>query len=145
MHELIVVRFPSAEITPRITDAIQRLHADNGTKIYQAFVVAKDLRGKVSTREIVKRKHGATMAGGLIGGLAGLPFGPLAMAIGAVGGAIVGYSAELLHEGDATELVQKISRDLTTGQAFAVVEVAEGGLEQFAAHVERSGGTVLRK
>jgi uncharacterized membrane protein len=145
MHALIIVKFPNAEITRRITDAIQRLDADDGTKIYQAFVVAKDPSGNVSTREIVKRGHGATTAGGLIGGLAGLPFGPLAMTIGAAGGALVGYSAELLHEGDAARLVQKASRDLAAGRAAAVVEVAKDGLKGFTARMERIGGTVLRK
>jgi len=145
MHELVVVKFPEAETTRRIADTIQGLHADGSTKIYQAFVIAKDPSGDLSRREIVKRGHGATTAGGLIGGLAGLPFGPLAMTIGAVGGALVGYSAELLHEGDATELVQKVSRDLSAGQALAVVEVGKDGLTEFTARMERIGGTVLRK
>jgi uncharacterized membrane protein len=145
MHELVAVTLPDAEIARGIIDAIQRLHADDGTKIYQAFVVAKDPSGSLSTREIVKRGHGATTAGGLIGGLAGLPFGPLAMTIGATGGAIIGYSAELLHEGDAARLVQKLSRDLAAGRTVAVVEVATDGLKGFTACMERIGGTVLRK
>jgi uncharacterized membrane protein len=145
MHELVIVTFPNGEITRRITGAIQRAHADDSTKIYQAFVVSKDPSGDLSTREVVKRGHGATTAGGLIGGLAGLPFGPVAMTIGALGGAIVGYSAELLHEGDAIELIQKVSRDLAAGRAVAVVEMSKVGLKEFTERVERSGGTVVRK
>jgi uncharacterized membrane protein len=98
----------------------------------------------VSTREVIKRRHATTAAGALIGGLAGLPFGPLAMAIGAGCGVIFGYSAELLHEGDVSELMQKVSRELAPGQAAAVVEIAKEGSEVFAARMEQIGGTVLR-
>jgi uncharacterized membrane protein len=145
MHELVAVTFPDASITQRATDAIQKLQAEGNIKIYRAFVVAKDPSGKLSTREVTKRGHGATAAGALIGGLAGLPFGPLAITIGASGGALIGYSAELLHEGDAADLVQKTSRDLAHGSAVAVVEIAVQGLKGFTTLMERIGGTVLRK
>jgi uncharacterized membrane protein len=141
---LVAVTFPDAVIR-RATHAIQELQAEGSVKIYRAVVVAKDLSGKLSTRDVTKRGHGATAAGTLIGGLAALPFGPLAMTIGAAGGALVGYSAELLHEGDAAELVQTTSRDLAPGRAVVVVEIAEAGLKRFTARMERIGGTVLRK
>ncbi len=145
MHELVAVTFPNAGITQPATDAIQKLQAEGGIKIYRAFVVAKDPSGKLSTREVTKRGHGTTAAGALIGGLAGFPFGPLAMTIGAAGGALIGYSAELLHEGDAADLVQTTSRDLAPGRVAAVVEIAEEGLKAFTTRMERIGGTVLRK
>jgi uncharacterized membrane protein len=144
MHELVAVTFPDASITQRATDAIQKLQAEGNIKIYRAFVVAKDPSGKLSTREVTKRGHGATAAGALIGGLAGLPFGPLAMAILAAGGASIGYSAELLHEGDAAKFVQKTSRDLAPGEAAFVAEIAQDGVKGFATLMGRLGGTVIR-
>ena len=101
--------------------------------------------GKLLIQEVIKRGHDATAVGAFIGALAGLPFGPLAMAIGAVAGALIGHSAELLHEGDAAKFAQQASRDLPLGTAMAVAEIAEDGLTGFATLMERIGGTVLRK
>jgi uncharacterized membrane protein len=145
MHEFVVVTFPDAAMTRQGTDAIKRLHAEGSIKIYGASVVARDPSGNLSIQGVAKRRHDATVAGALIGGLAGLPFGPLAMTIGAVGGVLIGYSAELLHQGDAAELVQKISRSVDPGKAVVVVEIAKDGLIGFAAVMERMGGTVVRK
>jgi uncharacterized membrane protein len=145
MHELVAVTFPDASITHRATEALQKLQAEGSIKIYRAFVVAKGPSGKLFTREVIKRGHGATTAGALIGGLAGLPFGPLAITIGAAGGALIGYSAELLHEGDAADLVQTTSRDLAHGSAVAVVEISAQSLKGFTTLMEQIGGTVLCK
>jgi uncharacterized membrane protein len=145
MHELVSVAFPDITITQQATEAIQSLHAESSIKIYRAFVLVRDPSGKLSTREIIKRGHGATAVGALIGGLAGLPLGPPAMAIGAVGFAIIGYSAELLHEHDARELLLKVSRDTVSGRSAAVVEIAKDGVNAFAERMEWIGGIVSRK
>jgi uncharacterized membrane protein len=145
MHEFAIVTFPDAAVTRQGADLIKRLRAEGSTKIYGAVVVARDQSGKLSMQEVTKRGHGATVAGALIGGLAGLPFGPLAMTIGAAGGALIGHSAEVLHEGDAAEFIQKISRDVDPGKAVVVVEIAKDGLIGFAELMKRMGGTVVRK
>jgi uncharacterized membrane protein len=145
MHAFIVVTFPDAAMIRPGTDAIKKLHAEGSIKIYGAVVVARGPSGKPFIQEVIKRGHDATVGGAFIGGLAGLPFGSLAMAIGAVAGALIGHSAELLHEGDAAKFVQQASRDLPPGTAMTVAEIAEDGLTGFAALMERIGGTVLHK
>ena len=145
MGAFVVVAFPNVAMTRQVIDAIKRMRAEGSIKVYAAVVVARDPTGKLSIEEVTKRGHGATAVGALIGSLAALPFGPLAMTIGAAGGALIGYSAELLHEGDAAELVQKTSRDLARGEAAVLLEIAEDGLIQFSALMERFGGIVLRK
>ena len=145
MGAFVVVAFPNVAMTRQVIDAIKRMRAEGSIKVYAAVVVARDPTGKLSIEEVTKRGHGATAVGALIGSLAALPFGPLAMTIGAAGGALIGYSAELLHEGDAAELVQKTSRDLARGEAAVLLEIAEDGLIRFSALMERFGGIVLRK
>jgi uncharacterized membrane protein len=144
MHEFVVVVFPDAAMTRRASDAIKKLHWEGRIKMYGAALVARDSAGKLSTQQVIKRGHAATAVGALIGGLAGLPFGPLAMAILAAGGASIGYSAELLHEGDAAKFVQKTSRDLAPGEAVFVAEIAQDGVKGFATLMGRLGGTVIR-
>jgi uncharacterized membrane protein len=145
MRKFVAVTFPDAAMTRLGTDAIKRLRAEGSIKIYGAVVVARDPTGKPLIQEVIKRGHDATVVGAFIGALAGLPFGPFAMAIGAVAGASIGHSAELLHEDDAAKFVQQASRDLPPGTAMAVAEIAEDGLTGFATLMERIGGTVLRK
>jgi uncharacterized membrane protein len=145
MHEFVVVTFPDAAMARQGTDAIKKLHANGRVKIYGAVLVARGSSGKLSIQEVTKKGHRTTAVGALIGGLAGLPFGPLAIAIGAVAGALIGHSAELLHEDDAAKFVQQASRDLTPGKVMAAAEIAEDGLSLFTALMERLGGTVLRK
>ena len=53
-------------------------------------VVARDLDGKISVKDITEEGHGTIGAGALIGGLAGLAAGPLGAAIGAGAGALLG-------------------------------------------------------
>jgi uncharacterized membrane protein len=145
MHEFVVVTFPDAATSRDGSDAIRKLHSKGRVEIYAAVLVARDPNGKVSIEDVTKRGHRTTAAGAFIGALAGLPFGPLAMAIGAVAGALLGHSAELLHEDDAAKFIRDASRDLNPGKAMAVAEIAEDGLTPFTAVMEQLGGTVLRK
>jgi uncharacterized membrane protein len=145
MHEFVIVTFPDAATSRAGSDAIRKLRAKGRVKIYASVLIARDPNGKVSIQDVIKRGHRTTAAGAFIGALAGLPFGPLAIAIGAVAGALLGHSAELLHEDDAAKFVRDVSRDLSVGKTMVVAEVAEDDLISFMAVMERLGGTVLRK
>ena len=85
-----------------------------------------------------------TAAAALIGGLAGLSGGPLGALMGAVGGALIGVSAELTGNGEGTKLVARISKELAPGNAAVVASIAEEGLSSFEKRM-RWGGTIQRK
>jgi uncharacterized membrane protein len=141
MHEFVAVRFPDAATSRHGSDAIRELRA----KVYAAVLVARDPNGKLSIQDVTKRGHRTAAAGAFIGALAGLPFGPLAIAIGGVAGALLGHSAELLHDDDAAKFVREASRDLSLGKTMVVAEIAEDDLIPFMRLMERLGGTVFRK
>ena len=128
-------------VRPAIS-AIKELHDEGRIKIYPAMLATRDPGGGLSIEEVTKRGHGATAAGALIGGLAGFALDPIAMMLGAAGGAIVGYAAEVLHEREAAEFVKKTSGNLPPGSASAVVEIAERDATEFARSME-SFGTVF--
>ena len=96
-------------------------------------------------QEITKEGLGGTAVGALIGGLAGLPLGPLAVTVGAAGGALIGNSADLLNQGDEAEFAEKISHELAPGKSAVVAEVDDDGVIAFEALMELIGGTVIRK
>lgn len=141
---LIVVTFPDAAAIDRGVNALKMMRGGS-VKLYASAVVARDESGRLSVEEITKRGHGGTTVGALIGGLAGLPLGPLAMTIGAAGGALIGISADLLNNGDDDAFALKISRELDLGSAVIVADVAEDGLVPFEALMKAAGGTVVRK
>jgi uncharacterized membrane protein len=125
-------------VRPAIS-AIKELHDEGRIKIYPAMLATRDPRGELSIEEVTKRGHGATAAGALIGGLAGFALDPIAMMLGAAGGAIVGYAAEVLHEREAAEFVEKTSGNLPPGSASAIVEIAERDATEFARSMEPFG------
>jgi len=137
--KFIVVTFSHAAMTRPAISTIKELHAEGRTKIYAAVLATRDPKGELSIEEVTKRGHGATAAGALIGGLAGFALDPIAMMLGAAGGAILGYAAEVLHEREAAWFVEKTSGNLRPGSASAVVEIAERDATEFARLMESFG------
>jgi len=135
----IVATFSDAAMARPVVSAIKELHAEGKIKIYAAVLATRDPRGELSIEEVTKRGHGATAAGAFIGGLAGFALDPIAMMLGAAGGAIVGYTAEVLHEREAAAFVEKTTGSLPPGSASAVVEIAEGDVAKFARSMEPFG------
>lgn len=145
MHKLAIMSFPDATLAREASSAIKALQAKGKMTIYRAVVVARDPRGEIFLQEIARRRHGAASAGALIGGLAGFALDPLAMIIGAAGGAILGHTAKILHDHEAAKILQKISENLRPGKAAALVEIEDSDLIKFAATMEPFGGVVLHE
>ncbi|MGC2461357.1 MAG: DUF1269 domain-containing protein [Steroidobacteraceae bacterium] len=145
MSKLVVVMFSDAAMTHKVIGALKKLRAERTIRLYASTVVARDASGKLSVQEVTKEGLGGTAVGALIGALAGLPLGPLAVTIGAAGGALIGGSADLTQEGADTEFVEKVSRELAPGKAAVVAEVDDDGSVAFEALMKSLGGTVVRK
>jgi len=145
MGEFVVVTFDDSAMLHQATEALKKLHSEGSNKGYASAVVAKDPSGELSVGHVTKEGHGGTAVGALIGGLAGLPAGPLAVTIGAAGGALIGNSADLINQRAEGEIADKISRELAPGKAAIVAEIDEDGLISFEALMEAIGGTVVRK
>ena len=145
MGEFVVVTFDDSAMLHQATEALKKLHSEGSNKGYASAVVAKDPSGELSVGHVTKEGHGGTAVGALIGGLAGLPAGPLAVTIGAAGGAFIGNSADLINQRAEGEIADKISRELAPGKAAIVAEIDEDGLISFEALMEAIGGTVVRK
>ncbi len=96
-------------------------------------------------REITNEGLGGTAVGALIGGLAGLPAGPLAVTILAATGAAIGNAADLINQHDDVAFEDKISRELAPGRAVVVAEVADEGAMAFQALMQAIDGAVIRE
>ncbi len=104
-------------------------------------VVARDLDGKISVKDITEEGHGTIGAGALIGGLAGLAAGPLGAAIGAGAGALFGWSAELVNEEAVTEFADKHLGGLAPGRRAIIAEVAKDLASTFENLMAANAGT----
>ena len=142
MSTFIVVNFPDAAMVHQATGAIKKIHAERSVKVYASAVVARDSAGKLTVQEVIKQGFGGTAAGALIGGLAGMPLGPLAVTLGAAGGAIFGVSADLVNESDDDKCIEKIARELEPGKAVVVAEVADDEATSFKSLMGAVGGIV---
>ena len=86
--------------------------AAKGVEVHASAIISKGSDSKLSVLEDSYDGFRVTAAAALIGGLAGLSGGPLGALMGAVGGALIGVSAELTENGERTKLVARISKEL---------------------------------
>ena len=143
MSKLVIVNFPVEGQTRHGIGAIKKMHAEGSVKLYASAVVTKDSGGKLSVQEITNEGLGGTAVGALIGGLAGLAAGPLAVTIGAAGGALIGSTADRINHRAEGEFADKISRELARGKTAIVAEIAEDGVAPLKGLMEAIGGTVI--
>jgi len=143
MSKFVVAIFPDETKINRGTSVLKELHANGSVKLYASSVVTKDSGGKLSAQEITNEGLGGTAVGALIGGLAGLPAGPLMATIGAAGGALIGSAADRIGHRGEEELADKIASELAPGKAAIVAKVDEDGVISLKTLMKAIGGTVI--
>jgi uncharacterized membrane protein len=124
-------------------EALKKLHSERTIKMRGSAVVTKSAEGKLSVQEITKEGHGGTLVAALIGALAGLAVGPVAAAITATGGAVIGNAADLSAEDDFNEFANNVADNVVRGGAATVADVAEDGVTTIKTVMQGLGGTVL--
>jgi outer membrane lipoprotein SlyB len=142
--KLVVVTFPDeAKLDQAIGAILTALTERRDITVYRLATVTRGLDGKISVQDLSEESHGTVGAGALIGGLSGLvAAGPLAAAVGAAAGAILGWSAELVSEEAVTEFSAKDGGELPLGRRAIVAEVANEATPPFDALMAANGGTV---
>ena len=142
MHRFGVAVFPDEIAASNGSCALKEL-IEHGTSV-DTFVVVKSADGTISVLDRSRGDSHATAIAAMIGGLAGLPAGPLTAAIGAVGGALIGFSAEMaVCEADARFLNQ-ISHELAPGKAAIFADLEDHNFPLFDATMKEFGGTLIR-
>ncbi len=145
MSKLIVVSFSDDASIDEAIRALKKMQEERSIRLNASAIVARDTDGKLRAQVITHERHGATAIGALIGGLAGLPAGPLGAAIGAAGGALIGGSAEFINQRADSECADRISRELMPGKSAVVADVDEDGAAAFEARMQAIGGAVQRQ
>jgi uncharacterized membrane protein len=144
MSKTVAAIFPDIAKAREGNLVLRKLGAE-GIAVHTSAIVFKNSDSKLSVLDAAYDGSHVTAVAALIGGLAGLPGGPLAAAIGAAGGALIGISAELTEKGAGKELVKRISDKLAPGNAAVVADIAEEGMSSFETRMSTMGGTFLRQ
>jgi uncharacterized membrane protein len=142
MHRFDVAVFPDEKAASNASCALKEL-IEHGTTV-DTFVVVKRADGKILVLDRSDGESHATAIAAMIGGLAGLPAGPLAAAMGAAGGALIGLSAEMTDRGVDARFLNKISHKLAPGKAAIFADLEDHNVPLFDATMKEFGGVVIR-
>jgi uncharacterized membrane protein len=142
MPKFGIAVFPDERAASDGSRALKEL-IEHGTTVDASVVVVKHANGNISVLDRSGKESHATAIAAMIAGLAGLPAGPLAVAMGAVGGALIGISAELTDRGVNARFLTKISHELAPGKAAIIADLEDDGWPSFDARMKEFGGTVI--
>jgi uncharacterized membrane protein len=142
MRKFGVAVFPDERTASNGSRALKEL-IERGTTVDASVVVVKHANGNISVLDRSGKESHATAIVAMIGGLAGLPAGPLAVAMGAAGGALIGFSAVLTDRGVDARFLTKISHELAPGKAAIIADLEDDSWPLFDARMKEFGGTVI--
>jgi uncharacterized membrane protein len=124
MSNLLVITFDNAEEAGKVLETLRSVQRSDLIGLDDSAVVVKDEEGKVHVKNEMDRgvKIGA-VGGGLLGLLIGSIFFPVGgLVLGALGGALVGSSADL---GIQSKFVKQVGEDLTPGTSALFIIVRD--------------------
>ena len=142
MSELLVLTFDDTEQAVAALEALKKAGSSGYLKIDDAAVIVKDESGKIDVKNQTDTgtKWGA-VGGGLIGLILASVFFPLAgLAIGAIGGALVGKSLNL---GVDKKFVQDVTESLKPGSS-ALFVIGSGNPDLIMAALRPFQGTIYQ-
>ena len=123
--QIVIATFQQEDTADKVADGLNEALA-NGELFYKNLaIIKKDEGGKIQVRETNAIKAApAAAAGGLLGGLALCLFGPVGVAAGAAGGAVLMGAAANSIETLNKEKMQQIG-DVLLPQTSAIIAVFE--------------------
>ena len=142
MSQLVVLTFEDTEQAGAAFEALKNVQHSGGLKLDDAAVIVKDESGKVHVKNQLDTgvKWGA-IGGGVIGLLLASVFFPLAgLAIGAIGGALVGKAMNL---GVDQKFVKDVTETLKPGSS-ALFVIGSGDPDRVIASLRQFRGTVYQ-
>jgi uncharacterized membrane protein len=143
MSQLVVLTFDDTEQAGEALEALKKVRSSGHLKIDDAAVIVKDESGKVEIKNQLDTgtKWGA-VGGGLIGLMLASVFFPLAgLAIGAIGGALVGKSLNL---GVDKKFVKDVTETLKPGSSALFVIGSGDNPDMVAAALRPFQGTIYQ-
>jgi uncharacterized membrane protein len=123
--ELMARVYDNMEKAGEMLQLVKNLQKEKVLKLRDAAVLVKDEEGKTSVRETadIDARHGG-LFGAVVGGLIGLPAGPIGIVVGALAGATTGsVAAKRIDMGFSNEFLESFKRELKPGTSALIILV----------------------
>jgi uncharacterized membrane protein len=142
VSEFVVAKFSDLSGARSASAALER-QFDSTATVHASAVLHKDSRGRVSVYDRVERSGHAPAVAAFIGALAGLGVGALGAIAGAVGGALVGLTADSTKREARARLLETVSYEVRSNSAVLLADVAAADADDLRALIRNLGGTIL--
>lgn len=123
--EMMARVYDNTEKAGEMLQLVQNLQKEKVLKLRDAAVLVKDEQGKTSVKETadVDARRGG-LFGAVVGGLIGLPAGPIGVVIGALAGATTGsVAAKRIDMGFTNEFLESFEEQLKPGTSALIILV----------------------
>jgi uncharacterized membrane protein len=145
MERMLVALFNDEAKAREGSQALQVMGDDGVVAVHTVRIFTRDQDGIVASDDIYDALPEGTMGGTAVGSLLGLLGGPVGLAIGAVGGLLVGATADYAKSRVTTDFAQQVADELTPGKAAIVAEVDEEEPEAVNDRLQALGARLLRR
>jgi uncharacterized membrane protein len=145
MERMLVVIFDNETKAFEGASALRQLEREGSLTVYAGVVLAKNVDGTTTVKQVDDSGPVGTLIGTSIGGLIGLLGGPVGVAIGAVSGLAVGALSDTADARVGDDFVEEVAKSLTPGKVAVIAEVNEEWTTPVDTRLEALGGLVIRR
>ena len=145
MERMLVIIFDNETKAFEGASALRQLEREGSLTVYAGAVLAKNVDGTTTVKQVDDSGPVGTLIGTSIGGLIGLLGGPVGVAIGAVSGLAVGALSDTANARVGDDFVEEVAKSLTPGKVAVIAEVNEEWTTPVDTRLEALGGLVIRR
>lgn len=145
MERMLVVVFDSEDKAYRAAKVLERLKDLSLIALNADAIVTKNPQGETTVAHPHAPDPQAAMGGTAVGSLIGLFGGPVGLFVGAVTGALIGASADLVRARVGSDFVTEVIEALEPGKTALVAAIDEEDIDPIDHRMASLGGRVMRR
>jgi uncharacterized membrane protein len=145
MERMVVVVFDGEDKAYRASKVLEELKDLSLIALNADAIVTKNPQGETTVAHPHTLDPQAAMGGTAVGSLIGFFGGPVGLFVGAVTGALIGASADLLRARVGSDFVTEIIEALEPGKTALVAEIDEEDIDPIDHRMASLGGRVFRR
>jgi len=145
MERMLVVVFDREDKAYKAAKVLEGLKDLSLIALNADAIVTKNSRGETTVAHPHTLDPQATMGGTAAGSLIGFFGGPVGLFVGAVTGALIGASADLVRARVGSDFVTQVIEALEPGKTALVAEIDEEDMDPIDHRMASLGGSVFRR
>ena len=145
MERMLVVVFDGADKAFKAAKVLEGLKDLSLIALNADAIVMKNSQGETTVAHPHTLDPQATMGGTAAGSLIGFFGGPVGLFVGAVTGALIGASADLVRARVGSDFISEVTEALEPGKTALVAEIDEEDTDLIDHRMASLGGRVFRR